>query len=556
MGTGDAAASPVLYEDAMDTLIHDLSIQEREGPLIAQLSEELNEAVGTVSHDRGDATTADDHGNKADANVPGSQDQPPVAKRGGSKRRQKLLLGVAVIALGGVGTGAFFIFSYNHHYKVPQMTAAVRRATARAGIDVTPLLAPSAALAKVELPPAVAVPMHDKYTSPSRERQLGELLGLRRPQAADQTPGAVPPDISPMADASQGPHEPGAAVPRPQRPQMAVSDTAAPTAPAGTPQSSPEAATPGPGAAAPPPGYVPHEPGAKVPGEQEADKGGVQEGASARPRDKAHVPSPSDSKFDLTQVLLADIEHTTHTAEGKAWTSLPRPTMADGQPAVSASPTTHPAASAAAPAATTTPISARAAPASVASPVKPATPADPVKVATEMLAAPLASAQQVQVLELVSQIATMVRDERRADAQLRADLARISADSQARLADFERRLALYEARTAVSAADHVNAAMPPAPAAAEALPVSTRTRAMPTHVEPVAPDPIANRPRLYRVQAASPGLAMLAEVDRGGGAGAQLQVSVGDQLPGYGRVKAIAQHGPTWVVATEHGNIQ
>jgi hypothetical protein len=49
---------------------------------------------------------------------------------------------------------------------------------------------------------------------------------------------------------------------------------------------------------------------------------------------------------------------------------------------------------------------------------------------------------------------------------------------------------------------------------------------------------------------------MLAEVDRGGGAGAQLQVSVGDQLPGYGRVKAIAQHGPTWVVATEHGNIQ
>ena len=41
----------------------------------------------------------------------------------------------------------------------------------------------------------------------------------------------------------------------------------------------------------------------------------------------------------------------------------------------------------------------------------------------------------------------------------------------------------------------------------------------------------------YRLQAASPGLAMLAEVDRGGGEGAQIQVAVGDTVPGYGRVK-------------------
>ncbi len=60
----------------------------------------------------------------------------------------------------------------------------------------------------------------------------------------------------------------------------------------------------------------------------------------------------------------------------------------------------------------------------------------------------------------------------------------------------------------------------------------------------------------YRVQAASPGLALLAEIDRGGGEGAQLQVVVGDSIPGYGRVKSIAQRGTSWVVSTEHGAIQ
>jgi hypothetical protein len=58
-------------------------------------------------------------------------------------------------------------------------------------------------------------------------------------------------------------------------------------------------------------------------------------------------------------------------------------------------------------------------------------------------------------------------------------------------------------------------------------------------------------PHKYRVQAASPGLAMLAEVDRGGGDGAQVQVTVGDDLPGYGKVKSVSQRGTSWVVTTE-----
>ncbi|OJW30010.1 MAG: hypothetical protein BGO51_18780 [Rhodospirillales bacterium 69-11] len=60
----------------------------------------------------------------------------------------------------------------------------------------------------------------------------------------------------------------------------------------------------------------------------------------------------------------------------------------------------------------------------------------------------------------------------------------------------------------------------------------------------------------YHVQAASPGLAMLAQVDRGGGDGAQLQVQVGDTIPGYGRVLSVEQQGTNWAVRTEHGTIR
>ena len=59
----------------------------------------------------------------------------------------------------------------------------------------------------------------------------------------------------------------------------------------------------------------------------------------------------------------------------------------------------------------------------------------------------------------------------------------------------------------------------------------------------------------YRVQAASPGLAMLAAIDRAGDESAQLQVALGDTVPGYGRVKAVVQQGTTWVVKTERGTI-
>jgi hypothetical protein len=188
------------------------------------------------------------------------------------------------------------------------------------------------------------------------------------------------------------------------------------------------------------------------------------------------------------------------------------------------------------------------------SPVPPA-PTDALEVAGELRAAPMTPPQQVQVLDLVTQIATMVRDLKTENAQLRADVSRSSTDTTARLADFERRLALTEARDAVAAAE-VAGTPPRAPASSPPPGKAPSAPVMLTRADAASPVPEKDGPKHYRVQAASPGLALLAEVDRGSGEGAQIQLTVGDTLPGYGRVRSIAQHGTTWVVTTDHGDIQ
>jgi hypothetical protein len=167
----------------------------------------------------------------------------------------------------------------------------------------------------------------------------------------------------------------------------------------------------------------------------------------------------------------------------------------------------------------------------------------------------MAAQDQVQVLGLVTEMASVVKHLREQNAQLRADFGKSSADTAAHLADYERRLAMAEAKSAVTAAGG-DAGLPPAlpatdPAPIVAKPVSV-TRAVAV-LPAVTGSAVA---KSYRVQAASPGLALLAEVERGGGEGAQMQVIVGDTIPDYGRVKSIAQKGTVWVVTTEHGLIQ
>jgi hypothetical protein len=171
-------------------------------------------------------------------------------------------------------------------------------------------------------------------------------------------------------------------------------------------------------------------------------------------------------------------------------------------------------------------------------------------------------------------MAAMVRDLRGQQTQLRADFGKAAADNAAHLADFERRLALAEARHALSVAQTAGdlpASLPPgsasgpageapgAPGSSARQAGSASTITAPVAVTPVAaalPGSDKGPAKRYRVQAASPGLALLAEIDRGGGGGAQLEVLVGDTIPGYGKITSIGQRGTAWVVTTEHGNIQ
>ena len=203
-------------------------------------------------------------------------------------------------------------------------------------------------------------------------------------------------------------------------------------------------------------------------------------------------------------------------------------------------------------------------------------PADPVKTASLLQPGPMTTADQVQVLEVVTQMAAMVRDLRAEQVQQRTDFAKAEGDMAARLTDFERRLALAEAGRAMAVAREAGA--PPAAPATLAATVAATAPASPasspgqnaagtgsTPPVQVTPAAVAAAPaaafdkgaaKRYRVQAASPGLALLAEIDRGGGDGAQIQILVGDTIPGYGKVAAIGQRGTAWVVTTEHGDIQ
>ncbi|MDT8350990.1 hypothetical protein [Roseomonas mucosa] len=240
-----------------------------------------------------------------------------------------------------------------------------------------------------------------------------------------------------------------------------------------------------------------------------------------------------------------------------------QPPMVSAPPATPIAPSVAaPAAAAAVPvdAAGPAPTAAAAAPVVVVPPPTPATPAppDPVMLAANLRPAPMSTPQQVDVLGLVTQMAVIMRNREERDRQMQADLAAMRDQLEASTADFGRRLALAEARGAMNAAMGAAAAPPPAPVSASPPPASAAPAATPVAARTPAPAQATNdgTRRRYRVQAASPGLAMLSEVDRTGEGGAQLQVAVGDEVPGYGRITAISQQGSNWVVRAERGTIQ
>jgi hypothetical protein len=324
------------------------------------------------------------------------------------------------------------------------------------------------------------------------------------PRYEPQTPGQ---DLREIVAMQPGNHSTGRAE------QSAQTTTRSPNA-APAPASNAQTAAP--------PGFVAHEPGSPL--------------ASA---------APPRGVRDITRAVVAAA-----TASGPPTEMRPADPVSEASPSAGSAAATRPGLATAGRPGLAAPASSRLAKPTQAAVVAAVMP-DAAERALHLRAAPMTDEQQVQVLELVTEVAAMVRDLKQENASLRADFAKTQADERDRLKDLERRVALAEARAATRAA----AADPslPAPAAAaaptaEPVSVVRASAALPADVPAAA--------KRYRVQAASPGMAMLTEVERGGGDGAQLEVTVGDTIPGWGKVLSVEQRGTSWVVSTQHGVIE
>jgi hypothetical protein len=191
----------------------------------------------------------------------------------------------------------------------------------------------------------------------------------------------------------------------------------------------------------------------------------------------------------------------------------------------------------------------------------PAATADAAKAAAEVKAAPLSQAQQIQVIGLVKELGAQLRDTRTRVSELHDAVAQLSKQVETRTNDFEVRLGLAEAATELSASAKAGAttssgttlsvaaivpAHPPGSRAAAAVPVPP----------PPPPAPERRTVKDYVVKGASPGLAVLSALNPVTGSPSVIEVAVGDQVPGVGKIKSISQRGTTWIVQTENGPIQ
>ena len=449
------------------------------------------------------------------------------------RRRRALLASAAVLAVAAAG-GAFLLSPYNHLVPIDtaRLGAQVRQlaASVASGAPETPVMAPAARLATASRPPAKR-PSRGETAPADPDAQMRELLALR--SGADKPPADAAPGAADQ-EAGQPEEAPSPPLPSPALPpaaQAARTGTEAGVAPAAR-----SAAPTLPAAApSPPDGSAAMEPGMPSPALQATAPGPVAVAPASPPA--APVPLETSSKAVATEPADARAQETAVSGVAPQAASVPAPNPA---------PTPATGNAAGDPPASSQP--------------------DAVATAIALRPGPMARGEQIDVLHLVARLGIAVRDLRTENAALRADVKASSDKVDNAVADFERRLALAEGRSAVNAALGDADASPEAPATlASSAPSPSRTVRL---VRAPAPQPAslqtqaaasaaaAGGPRRYKVQAASPSLAMLSELDRSGGEGSQLQVGVGDPVPGYGRVVAIQQQGMAWVVKAERGTIQ
>jgi len=205
------------------------------------------------------------------------------------------------------------------------------------------------------------------------------------------------------------------------------------------------------------------------------------------------------------------------------------------------------------------------------SPPPPLTPQTATETARHLIAAPMSSKDQIDVLQLVTMEAALVQNTRTEMRSLRQELQQERAEAPKARADFTRRLALLEARKAVAdATDIPNQARETAAdqakrALAAAMnnqqnsppPPSASPTSLPEHLTAVSEQPRPNHnwvPR-YRIVSASPLLGMVQDDNAPSGEQSQYEVEPGTNLRGYGVVKSIYQAGTNWVIKTDHGLI-
>lgn len=205
------------------------------------------------------------------------------------------------------------------------------------------------------------------------------------------------------------------------------------------------------------------------------------------------------------------------------------------------------------------------------SPPPPLTPQTATETARHLIAAPMSSKDQIDVLQLVTMEAALVQNTRTEMRSLRQELQQERVEAQKARADFTRRLALLEARKAVAdatdipnqeretAADQAKRALAAAMNSQQNSPPppSASPTSLPQHITAVSEQPRPNHNWVphYRIVSASPLLGMVQDDNAPSGEQSQYEVEPGTNLRGYGVVKSIYQAGTNWVIKTDHGLI-
>ncbi len=212
---------------------------------------------------------------------------------------------------------------------------------------------------------------------------------------------------------------------------------------------------------------------------------------------------------------------------------------------------------------TTHPTAVHAAPIQVSSSKPPAAPPVVVTDPTQVLAGadikPMSRQQQADVLQMVTRLGALVRDLRVENMARERQLEAFSKVTGDRLSDLDQRLSLEEAHASVDGAAAAGTTPAPNPATeAKTLPRSSSSSASLPSPPLMAARPAAPLRNLsaFRIQAASPGLAVLQVNSPGLDEPGILQVAVGDSIPGLGNILSIAQRGIGWEVRTDRGVIR